>query len=103
MPYLGMWVFSLVASLVADHLQQRGAVTTQAVRKVATAIGKTTSPSSLFPRRLLLYNLQSNISYSFLNMRNYEFLRSVISLIMYFLAVVQVYHDKVLSYVLIGR
>ncbi|XP_069956909.1 putative inorganic phosphate cotransporter, partial [Cherax quadricarinatus] len=39
LPYLGMWIFSLVVSVTGDTLRQKGILSTQTLRKVANTIG----------------------------------------------------------------
>lgn len=39
LPYLGMWIFSLVVSLTGDTLRKKAILSTQTVRKVANTIG----------------------------------------------------------------
>ncbi|XP_045621708.2 sialin isoform X1 [Procambarus clarkii] len=39
LPYLGMWIFSLIVSLAGDSLRRTGTLSTQSVRKLANTIG----------------------------------------------------------------
>lgn len=39
-PYLGMWIFSILVSIVGDKLLQANLLTIESFRKIANSIGK---------------------------------------------------------------
>ena len=49
LPYLGMWIFSNVASVVADTLRKKKFLTTTQTRKVFNSIG---TDSDIYPRKI---------------------------------------------------